>query len=349
MSSYRRSNRKDKSTGMLFLSVLLHGTAVVGLIVVAANKVMAIPEGTTDTIEFTTTEEVSKGQQIVTTKPAPEIAPKPLPEEKPIPVAKAPKKEEVKKSEAVAKPKKEKAVAATELPKKEKIAEPVAEDIPPVSVVPEELAEESPVVVTPIEETAANEIDAEQIKKIEEDAAAFAAAQELEAQQKDLVSDASDANTENTESGSEEIQDPAPAQTAPVAASSESQTQSQAQEASSAESDLAFGVASGTRSHLDLKQRPGNRPPQYPLTARRKGYEGRVVLKYYVTADGRVKDIKMLQSSGHPSLDSEALTAIARYRYYKGQEGWAEHPVDFALKGQAYKMPSKARGTQASK
>lgn len=95
-----------------------------------------------------------------------------------------------------------------------------------------------------------------------------------------------------------------------------------------------------TRSYLDLRQASGNRPPQYPLEARKMGLQGRVILKYFVTDKGSVQDVQVSESSGHKVLDDEALRAISSYRFYPGQEGWAEHPVKFSLSGLKSEIPS---------
>lgn len=96
------------------------------------------------------------------------------------------------------------------------------------------------------------------------------------------------------------------------------------------------------RSYLDLKQARGNRAPYYPTTARRTGQQGEVVLNYYVTADGSVTNVRIVKSSGFATLDQEAIRAISRYRYVKGQEGWASHPVVFSLKSSAQSSGSDA-------
>ncbi len=95
------------------------------------------------------------------------------------------------------------------------------------------------------------------------------------------------------------------------------------------------------RSYLGLKQVEGNRPPKYPLEAREQGLQGRVLLNYFVTDDGIVQDVKIAQTSGHKILDEEAVRAVSNYRYYPGQEGWAEHPIKFSLKGLAADIPSQ--------
>jgi len=69
----------------------------------------------------------------------------------------------------------------------------------------------------------------------------------------------------------------------------------------------------------------GNPPPQYPVLARRRGWEGTVHLLVLVFANGRVGDITIEKSSGYPLLDKTALKAVTRYRFVPGRQG--DHPV----------------------
>lgn len=50
----------------------------------------------------------------------------------------------------------------------------------------------------------------------------------------------------------------------------------------------------------------------YPLRARRRGWEGEVLLGLRLAADGRLHDIQLLRSSGHALLDRSALRALSR-------------------------------------
>lgn len=50
----------------------------------------------------------------------------------------------------------------------------------------------------------------------------------------------------------------------------------------------------------------------YPLLARRQGWEGRVVLRIDVSAEGEVSNIRVAQSSGHQVLDESARQAMTR-------------------------------------
>lgn len=115
--------------------------------------------------------------------------------------------------------------------------------------------------------------------------------------------------------------------------------QSQAEVATETASELA--QAEEVRSYLKLKQENGNRPPQYPLEARRQGLQGRVILKYFVNESGRVENVKVAESSGHKILDDEAVRAVSNYKYSPGQSGWTEHPVRFSLNGLKGDVPAE--------
>lgn len=56
-------------------------------------------------------------------------------------------------------------------------------------------------------------------------------------------------------------------------------------------------------------------PPRYPRAAQRRGESGTVLLRAYVTADGSVDRIEILQSSQSRNLDRAASDAIRRWRF----------------------------------
>jgi protein TonB len=78
--------------------------------------------------------------------------------------------------------------------------------------------------------------------------------------------------------------------------------------------------------------------PSYPSTARRLGIAGTSMLRVYVSADGRVTDVQIDQSAGHPDLDQAAAEAVRRWKFEPGQRGnepvgmWVRLPVQFVLK-----------------
>lgn len=51
---------------------------------------------------------------------------------------------------------------------------------------------------------------------------------------------------------------------------------------------------------------------RYPAMARINNWQGKVVLKFVVTADGTVENLEVVQSSGHAVLDEAAMETIRR-------------------------------------
>jgi protein TonB len=50
----------------------------------------------------------------------------------------------------------------------------------------------------------------------------------------------------------------------------------------------------------------------YPTVARLNNWEGKVVLKFVVTADGTVENLEVVESSGYAVLDEAAMETIRR-------------------------------------
>lgn len=82
-----------------------------------------------------------------------------------------------------------------------------------------------------------------------------------------------------------------------------------------------------------------NPRPRYPKRARRRGYEGKVVLEVLVDRSGRVKELRILTSSGYPVLDRAALKSVNGWLFEPGMVGdekvdmWVRVPVRFELRG----------------
>ncbi len=80
-----------------------------------------------------------------------------------------------------------------------------------------------------------------------------------------------------------------------------------------------------------------NQPPIYPTIARKKGYEGTVMLIAHVCCDGTVDEVKLKNSSGHAPLDHSALYAVKGWKYtpaYRNSvpiDSWALIPIRFTL------------------
>jgi len=82
-----------------------------------------------------------------------------------------------------------------------------------------------------------------------------------------------------------------------------------------------------------------NPRPKYPRVARRRGYEGTVLLKVMVDGEGKVNELLLLKSSGHEVLDNSALKTVKDWMFRPGtvdgrpMKMWVQVPVRFELKG----------------
>ena len=64
-----------------------------------------------------------------------------------------------------------------------------------------------------------------------------------------------------------------------------------------------------------------NPPPVYPALARRNGWEGEVLLRVEVTAEGKAATLKVERSSGHAVLDRSAVAAVRTWRFNPARIG----------------------------
>lgn len=55
-----------------------------------------------------------------------------------------------------------------------------------------------------------------------------------------------------------------------------------------------------------------NRHKVYPLQAKRRHHQGRVIISFIVKKDGAVSALKVIKSSGHAELDRAAILAVQR-------------------------------------
>ena len=72
-----------------------------------------------------------------------------------------------------------------------------------------------------------------------------------------------------------------------------------------------------------------NLPPRYPRVARKRGYEGRVVLSVSISSSGQVLSLKVDSSSGHDCLDEAAIAAVGTWSFTPARRGL--HPVASTL------------------
>lgn len=80
-----------------------------------------------------------------------------------------------------------------------------------------------------------------------------------------------------------------------------------------------------------------DRPPAYPELARRRGEQGRVVVKVDVSAEGSPLEVSVAQGSGFAVLDAAALGAVKQWRFVPATRGGtpvaavAQVPIRFRL------------------
>ncbi|MEA1970677.1 MAG: energy transducer TonB, partial [Thermodesulfobacteriota bacterium] len=74
-----------------------------------------------------------------------------------------------------------------------------------------------------------------------------------------------------------------------------------------------------------------NSSPVYPSIAKRKGYEGTVLLSVKILANGTVAELRVKQSSGYSVLDRAALKAVEKWKFEIPFAMWVDVPVRFVL------------------
>jgi len=78
--------------------------------------------------------------------------------------------------------------------------------------------------------------------------------------------------------------------------------------------------------------------PTYPAAPRRLGIQGTTLLRVHVLADGRIGDVLVETSAGHPDLDQAAVGAIRGWRFEPARRGnepvamWVLLPFEFRLR-----------------
>jgi len=94
------------------------------------------------------------------------------------------------------------------------------------------------------------------------------------------------------------------------------------------------GTAGGT---MAVPRYGKNPPPPYPMIARRKGYEGVVLLLVEVLSNGRAGHVKIEKSTGYAVLDTSALKAVKEWKFEPARRMgtpvtvWVNVPVKFVL------------------
>jgi len=80
-----------------------------------------------------------------------------------------------------------------------------------------------------------------------------------------------------------------------------------------------------------------NATPAYPAAARRAGYEGTVLIRARIQADGNADRVEIKKSSGYGVLDQVALESVRKWRFIPARRGneavleWVDIPLKFKL------------------
>lgn len=80
-----------------------------------------------------------------------------------------------------------------------------------------------------------------------------------------------------------------------------------------------------------------NPSPKYPRIARIRGFQGTVLLNVLVNSSGKVDDVTIFKSSGHPVLDGAAESTVKQWLFEPGRIGkrkvdmWVRVPIRFEL------------------
>jgi len=80
-----------------------------------------------------------------------------------------------------------------------------------------------------------------------------------------------------------------------------------------------------------------NQPPKYPWRARLKGWEGTVIVRTWVSAQGKAVSVHIERSSGYPTLDEAAAGSVLNWKFRPAQRQGrvisqaVEVPITFRL------------------
>ena len=80
-----------------------------------------------------------------------------------------------------------------------------------------------------------------------------------------------------------------------------------------------------------------NRRPDYPMVARRMGWQGKVILNVEVLAEGTCGALSVFHSSGHEVLDNAAMNAVKTWHFTPAHQAgravtqWFKVPINFSL------------------
>ncbi len=103
------------------------------------------------------------------------------------------------------------------------------------------------------------------------------------------------------------------------------------------------GEPNGVRSLEQLRQIPGNPKPQYSTEERLRRQNGSVIFYAFISKAGEPSQFRLVQSTGHRNLDGKTLSALKKWKFYPGQQGWVKIPFKWDLKGGVQEIPTALR------
>ncbi|MDQ0623577.1 protein TonB [Paraburkholderia graminis] len=124
-------------------------------------------------------------------------------------------------------------------------------------------------------------------------------------------------------------------QTSPPAG--EAATQPATQSATSAASPAQHADTPLTTAPIGDAAYLRNPAPDYPQIAQDQGWQGRVLLRVHVLADGSPESVTVQTGSGRRVLDEAARDAVRNWRFVPARrgeqavDGWVTVPIDFRL------------------
>lgn len=127
----------------------------------------------------------------------------------------------------------------------------------------------------------------------------------------------------------------APTPSRPSESSASSSAASAARPAPAApKADTAGGAYEPAKANAAYLHNPR---PEYPALAKRRQWEGKVILKVRVLASGQASQVSVATSSGHDLLDDSAVEAVSHWRFVPAKRGgqavdsWVNVPINFNL------------------
>jgi protein TonB len=92
--------------------------------------------------------------------------------------------------------------------------------------------------------------------------------------------------------------------------------------ANTAKSARASQSAAAPYSEASFNANYGTNPkPKYPAIARSRGWQGKVLLRVSVSAEGLSQAVAVHRSSGHEALDESAIAAVEKWKFIPAKRG----------------------------